>query len=188
MSQDDISHAAHVIHLQDRLRDLESERLRWAQRWEAFITGEHRAMKERAEAAERELARVRLGDGGTQRITEAYRALARSMKIDPSPANAERVRDEAAAAVALRDEMRGERDKARTLAGTIAERAEKAERERDETRVALKSAADALVALWGAIGDRLLAGGRLAREYANSVSEQCRSAERACRAALGEKP
>jgi chromosome segregation ATPase len=81
-----------------------------------------RALEAKLREAEEELRRLRLGDGGMQRIVASYRSLARALKIDPSPANAERVRDEAAAAAALRAEIRSERDEARL-------RAEKAESE-----------------------------------------------------------
>lgn len=80
---------------------------------------------------------------------------------------------------------------AASLAVSVAKlrgRLAKAEREREQAREALKFAADAFVSVWAALGDRLLARSPLDRAYANSVSEKCRNAEKACRAALGENP
>lgn len=98
-------------------------------------------------------------------------------------------REELVSYIAKEDErVCRERAKWETKLRSEEERAKKAERERDAAYGALQSAADALVSLWAAIGDRLLAGGRLAQEYANNVSAQCRDAEKACRAALGKTP
>jgi hypothetical protein len=49
---------------------------------------------------------------------------------------------------------------------------------------ALIEASQAVDDVWAAIGDRLLANGPLARDYANSVQEKCRLARDALRDAL----
>ena len=68
--------------------------------------------RERAEAAERECAGVRLNRGTVDRILGAWESIARAYRVDPSPANAERIATLATCAADVRDDALALRDAA----------------------------------------------------------------------------